>query len=195
MNAGGGPDEPAKAAELGYRLPTLAVLQAVQRLADDLAIVPDLGRPDGWTDEEMRLSRMGESLGAVLNFLEALNVPVAGRIPLLEALQLVVDQKPRQRGGQKRNSGLLCIAIQRLTLAGMTEAEAIKDVSDKRIVRENIAANNASLAQVKKYWAGRAKEESWQDYQKRGKPSMTVEQALSANDLLFADLGALAKSE
>lgn len=168
-----------------------AVLLAVERLIEDLATVSHLGRPDGWTDKLMRLAYIGESLGAVLKFLAALDAPLSSRYPILDALSLVVENKPRQRGGQKRNSGLICIAIQRLILAGMRIDDAIKDVSDKRIVRDNIANTNASLNQVKKYWAERENDESWLDFQQREKPKMTLEQAQLANDRMFGPLSAL----
>ena len=186
MTNGDGPAEPLEAGEQGTRPSPESVVNAVQQLVDGLALVPHLRRPDGMSDESVKLARMGEALTAVLDFLNGLNVPVEYWIPLVQLGEMVAGKAPRSRGGQPKNSSLLCVAIQRLIDAGMTESDAIKEVSDRRVEREYIREDPASLRQVDIWWSAREDDGSWLDYQHREKPTLTVEQAIKANAIMFS---------
>lgn len=152
---------------------------ALKKLKETLAKVPDYGPSDGSTAEQRKILQMAVSVGAVLDFLKAVEIPLASRISLLEVLKLI-DQDPRQRGGQTKKAYLECCAIQRLIDAGLSEEAAIKGVSDRRIKRENIGDSKASLKQVKKWWANRT-DTGWKNAMEQNRPSMTVEELQALN--------------
>lgn len=132
----GGPAKPAKAAdvgdtvevEVGKRPSPIVALRAMNQLVFDLALAPHHIPPKGATVERKSLIVMVESLVSVLNFLIALNVPTDARQSLDDVLTLVA-KKARAPNRPPIDLVTVLEAVRRLTDAGMTEPNAIKDVA------------------------------------------------------------------